>query len=50
MMGEYAAWYLDGLAVLAEHPQRAVPTVLRLTGRAPMAYEQWARKHAAMFG
>jgi uncharacterized protein YbjT (DUF2867 family) len=50
VMGEYAAWYLDGLAVLAQHPQAAVPTVLRLTGRLPMSYEQWARKHAAMFG
>ncbi|MGH3905150.1 MAG: hypothetical protein ACRDTE_13325, partial [Pseudonocardiaceae bacterium] len=45
VMGEYAAWYLDGLAALASHPQRAVPTVSRLTGRVPMSYEQWARQH-----
>ncbi|NMO52630.1 NAD(P)H-binding protein [Actinoplanes sp. TBRC 11911] len=50
VLGEYASWYLDGLAVLAKHPQRAVPTVSRLIGRAPRSYERWAREHAAMFG
>jgi uncharacterized protein YbjT (DUF2867 family) len=48
-MGEYAAWYLDGLAVLADYPQAAEPVVERLTGRPAMTYEQWAREHAEMF-
>nr|WP_296077377.1 NAD(P)H-binding protein [uncultured Actinoplanes sp.] len=48
-MGEYASWYLDGLAMLARYPQAAVPTVARLTGRPAMTYEQWARRHEAIF-
>src|SRR5690606_4531556 len=27
IMGEYAAWYIEGWAELASHPQQAVPTV-----------------------
>lgn len=48
-MGEYASWYLDGLAVLAANPQPATPVVERLTGRPAMTYERWAREHAAIF-
>jgi uncharacterized protein YbjT (DUF2867 family) len=48
-MGEYASWYLDGLAVLTRYPQAAVPTVARLTGRPAMTYEQWAVRHASIF-
>jgi uncharacterized protein YbjT (DUF2867 family) len=48
-MGEYAEWYVDGQAMLAEHPQQAVQTVAELLDRPAMTYEQWARKHAGMF-
>ncbi|MGK5678822.1 NAD(P)H-binding protein [Actinoplanes sp. URMC 104] len=48
-MGEYAEWYVEGEAQLAAHPQPAVPTVSELLGRPAMTYEQWARKHAALF-
>ncbi len=49
VMGEYAQWYLDGLAQLAEHPQSALPTVAELLGRPATTYEEWARRHAALF-
>jgi uncharacterized protein YbjT (DUF2867 family) len=48
-LGEYAEWYVDGLAVLAEHPQRAVDTVPRVTGRPATTFAEWARRHAAAF-
>jgi uncharacterized protein YbjT (DUF2867 family) len=50
LMGEYGRWYLDGLAQLTEHPQRAVPTVADLLGRPAMRYSEWARSHADLFG
>ena len=48
-MGEYAKWYLDGLAASVEHPQAALPTVGELLGRPAMSYEEWARRHAEIF-
>ncbi len=48
-MGEYAEWYVDGQAMLVEHPQQAVQTVAELLGRPAMTYQQWVREHAAMF-
>ncbi|MCO8272001.1 NAD(P)H-binding protein [Actinoplanes sp. TRM 88003] len=49
VMGEYAQWYLEGAAMLVEHPQAAVPTVADLLGRPATTYEQWARTHADLF-
>ncbi|WP_250001817.1 NmrA family NAD(P)-binding protein [Actinoplanes sp. M2I2] len=49
VMGEYAEWYLEGVALLAEHPQPAVPTVADLLGHPATTYEKWARTHAALF-
>ncbi|WP_250027345.1 NAD(P)H-binding protein [Paractinoplanes maris] len=49
VMGEYAEWYLEGAALLAEHPQAALTTVADLLGRPATTYEQWARTHAALF-
>ena len=43
VMGEYAAWYADGMRQLAQHPQAAVPTVAQLTGRPATTFAQWAR-------
>ena len=48
-MGEFAAWYADGLRLLAEHPQAAVPTVAELTGRPGTTFAAWARRNAGMF-
>jgi uncharacterized protein YbjT (DUF2867 family) len=49
LMGEYARWYVDGLAELAQHPQRAVPTVAAIAGRPATTFAQWAIRHAAKF-
>ncbi|AGZ45598.1 SDR family oxidoreductase [Actinoplanes friuliensis] len=48
-MGEYARWYADGLAQLAEHPQVALPTVAELTGHPATTFAAWARANTAMF-
>ncbi|GAA0508335.1 nucleotide-diphosphate-sugar epimerase [Paractinoplanes deccanensis] len=48
-MGDYAQWYLDGLAASRGHPQPAVTTVADLTGRPALTYEQWARRHQEIF-
>ena len=49
VMGEYAAWYVDGMRMLAEHPQAAVPTVAEVTGRPAMTFAAWAREHTDLF-
>jgi hypothetical protein len=49
-MGEYAQWYVDGMALLAQHPQRAAPTVEEVTGRPATTFAQWAVAHADAFG
>ena len=49
VMGEYAQWYLEGQALLVDHPQQAVTTVADLLGRPATTYEQWARRHAGLF-
>jgi hypothetical protein len=48
-MGEYAEWYVDGLALLAAHPQRAVQTVAELTGRPGTTFASWAAANAGPF-
>jgi len=49
VMGEHAAWYLDLMAQLAEHPQPAVPTVEEITGRPGTTFAEWAIQHADAF-
>jgi uncharacterized protein YbjT (DUF2867 family) len=49
VMGEYAEWYVDGAAILVEHPQPANQTVAELTGRPAMTFAEWARRHRALF-
>ncbi len=49
VMGEYAAWYADGMRQLAEHPQAAVPTVAELTGRPATTFAAWARDNTHLF-
>ena len=49
VIGEHAAWYLDRMAQLIDHPQRAVPAVEELTGRPGATFAEWAVKHADSF-
>ncbi|MBJ8344943.1 NAD(P)H-binding protein [Antrihabitans sp. YC2-6] len=48
-MGEYARWYLEGVATLIEHPQLAVPTVAEVTGRAATTFAEWAEANVEQF-
>lgn len=48
-MGEYAEWYVDGMATLARHPQRAVPTVEEIIGRPATTFAEWAVANADAF-
>lgn len=48
-MGEYAGWYVDGLADLAEDPQHAVQTVSEVTGRPGTTFAEWAASHVDDF-
>jgi uncharacterized protein YbjT (DUF2867 family) len=48
-LGEYAGWYVDGLAGLAEHPQRPLDTVPRVTGRPATTFATWAKRNADAF-
>ena len=48
-MGEYARWYVEGLASLAEHPQTAVRTVEQVTGRPTTTFASWALDNAHLF-
>ncbi|WP_194819017.1 NAD(P)H-binding protein [Nocardia sp. XZ_19_385] len=47
-MGEYAEWYVDGIASMVEHPQQATTTVADLTGSAT-TFAQWATVNADQF-
>jgi uncharacterized protein YbjT (DUF2867 family) len=49
IMGEYAEWYVNGMAQLVDHPQAPVPTVAEITGRPATTFAQWAVRHAAAF-
>ena len=49
VMGEHAAWYVDGLEVLARHPQAVDGTVADLLGRPATSLTEWARRNAALF-
>ena len=48
-MGEYGAWYADGLRQMVGHPQPAVRTVAELTGRPGTTFAAWARDNTDMF-
>ena len=49
VMGEYAEWYVDGIAQLVTHPQQAVPTVAELIGRPGTTFASWAVANAGAF-
>ena len=48
-MGEYAEWYVDGIGMLVDYPQPALPTVAQITGRPATTFAQWAARHADHF-
>jgi uncharacterized protein YbjT (DUF2867 family) len=49
-MGEETArWYVDGMALLVEHPQQALPTVAEITGRPATTFAQWAVANVEAF-
>lgn len=48
-MGEHAAWYVEGMAALAEHPQAVTPTVERILGRPAITFADWARRNVDKF-
>lgn len=48
-MGEFAEWYVSGRGELVEHPQAAVPTVAKVTGRPATTFAEWAVRNADQF-
>ncbi|WBQ06512.1 NmrA family NAD(P)-binding protein [Kribbella sp. CA-293567] len=50
VMGEeVASWMLDGFRMMAEYRMSPEPTVLEVTGRAPLSYREWAVRNADAF-
>lgn len=48
-MGDAAAWYVDGMRQLVEHPQPALGTVADVTGRPATTFAQWAAANVEAF-
>ncbi len=48
-MGEYAAWYLDGMNSLVDHPQPVSPWFERITASRGTSFAEWARRNASTF-
>ncbi|MFI9504967.1 NAD(P)H-binding protein [Nocardia sp. NPDC052566] len=49
VMGELAEWYVDGLAMMVDHPQRPTTTVAEVTGTPATSFAQWVADNAAAF-
>ncbi|MEV8374621.1 NAD(P)H-binding protein [Kribbella sp. NPDC056861] len=49
MGSDVANWMLDGFRMMSEYRASPSPTVLEVTGRAPLAYRDWAVRNAAAF-
>jgi uncharacterized protein YbjT (DUF2867 family) len=49
VMGEYARWYLDQIALGVDDPQAANQLVSELTGTPAMTVAQWAARNAEVF-
>lgn len=49
IMGEFADWYLDGMAQLAAHPQPVSPWVRTLTGRPGITFADWVSRNRDAF-
>ena len=48
-MGEYARWYIEGFAGMADRPQTATTTIADVTGVPATTFEQWAAANADAF-
>ena len=48
-MGEYARWYLEGFAGMADSPQSATTTIADVTGSPATTFEQWATANVDAF-
>ncbi|MHA4852431.1 NmrA family NAD(P)-binding protein [Rhodococcus sp. MSC1_016] len=49
-MGEYARWYLEGMATLVDHPQQANSVFEDIVGRPATTFTRWAAEHVHEFG
>jgi uncharacterized protein YbjT (DUF2867 family) len=49
IMGQYAEWYADGLAVLAQHPPKPDLTKADFTGEPATHFAQWAQANVDQF-
>ncbi|HEY6738675.1 MAG TPA: NmrA family NAD(P)-binding protein [Actinopolymorphaceae bacterium] len=48
-MGDFAQTYVEGMAELTAHPQQALSTVEKVTGRPGIRFAQWAAENVAEF-
>ena len=48
-MGDFAEWYVSGLAATVDHPQQATTAVADLSGRPATTFAEWAAAHADLF-
>jgi len=48
-MGEYARWYVEGMAMLAEHPQQPATTATDILDRPATTFAEWAVANAKLF-
>jgi uncharacterized protein YbjT (DUF2867 family) len=48
-MGEFAAWYVDGMAQLSNTPMPVSPVYRELTGQPGTAFAEWIVKHRSDF-
>jgi uncharacterized protein YbjT (DUF2867 family) len=49
MMGDFATWYVQGMAYLAQHPQQVTATVAEITGRPGTTFAQWVAANVDLF-
>ncbi|GAA0801357.1 NAD(P)H-binding protein [Spirilliplanes yamanashiensis] len=49
VMGDYAAWYADGIRLLAAHPQAPTPDLATLLDRPATTFAAWAAANTALF-
>lgn len=49
-MGEYARWYLEGMATLVDHPQQSNSVFEDIVGRPATTFTRWAAEHVHEFG
>lgn len=49
VLGEYSAWYYEGMDVLAEYPMPVSPVVAEITGGPGTPFATWAVENAHLF-